>query len=238
MRRDRAAGLLPVACTGPPSGPPAAALRPLLGERGGLPACRPALRRQLLLQMLDVAFQAVDVTFQAVNVTLQAVVVASQAVVVAFQAVVVALHFLATRLVLLLDAPAPPTPLTSRGLLAVKHAAQQAHAPFIGAAYQICTQLRRFSCYDPLNEDLWRRPNLPFRPIRKFQKRHPSQPTSPHPDLLPHTPQQTNPVSLSRAVPHSADAPPSVAPLPSRSSGPPSPISHLPPRTPQPKELI
>ena len=94
--------------------------------------------------MLDVAFQAVDVTFQAVNVTLQAVVVASQAVVVAFQAVVVALHFLATRLVLLLDAPAPPTPLTSRGLLAVKHAAQQAHAPFIGAAYQICTQLRRF----------------------------------------------------------------------------------------------
>ena len=62
--------------------------------------------------MLDVAFQAVDVTFQAVNVTLQAVVVA-------FQAVVVALHFLATRLVLLLDAPAPPTPLTSRGLLAV-----------------------------------------------------------------------------------------------------------------------
>ena len=51
------------------------------------------------------------------------------------------------------NSSALPTPLTSRGLLAAKHVAQQAHAPFIGAACQICTQLPGFSRYDPLNED-------------------------------------------------------------------------------------
>ena len=83
-RRTRAAPLPAIARTGPPSGTAAATLRPVLGERRGLPASRPALRPQLLSQVLVLAPQALVLTLQAVVLTMH-VFVARQFVFVARQ---------------------------------------------------------------------------------------------------------------------------------------------------------
>ena len=52
LRRTRTAPLPAIARTGPPAGTAAAPLRPVLGERSGLPASRAALGPQLLFQVL------------------------------------------------------------------------------------------------------------------------------------------------------------------------------------------
>ena len=73
-RRTRAASLPPIARTGPPAGTAAATVRPVLGERSGLPASRAALGPQLLFQVLVLAPQALVLTLQAVVLTMQALV--------------------------------------------------------------------------------------------------------------------------------------------------------------------
>ena len=111
MRRARPASLPAIARAGTPAGTTAATLRPLLGERCGLPASRAALGRQLLFQVLVLAFQPLDLTLQAV--------------VPALQAAILTVHALVARQIvaqppdlpiLLLDDNVPRIPL-SRGLL-------------------------------------------------------------------------------------------------------------------------
>ena len=80
-RRTRAAPLPAIARTGPPSGTAAATLRPVLGERRGLPASRPALGPQLLFQVLVLAPQALVLTLQAVVLAMQTAVLAVHALV-------------------------------------------------------------------------------------------------------------------------------------------------------------
>ena len=65
-----------MARTGPPAGPAAATLRPVLGERSGLPASRPALGPQLLFQVLVLAPQALVLTLQAVVLAMHAAILA------------------------------------------------------------------------------------------------------------------------------------------------------------------
>ena len=75
-RRARTAAVAAVRRTGPPSGTPAATLRPVLGERRGLAATRPACLVQLPLQVLDLLLQAVIFSLQAAVLALQALGVA------------------------------------------------------------------------------------------------------------------------------------------------------------------
>ena len=60
--------------SGPPSGTPAAPLRPVLGERRRLPATRPACLGQLLFQALDLPLLTLVLASQAVDLALLAVV--------------------------------------------------------------------------------------------------------------------------------------------------------------------
>ena len=80
-RRTRAAPLPAIARTGPPAGTAPATLRPLLGERSGLPASRAAFRPQLLFQVLVLALQALVLTLQAVVPALQAAILPMHALV-------------------------------------------------------------------------------------------------------------------------------------------------------------
>jgi hypothetical protein len=73
LRRARAATVTPVTRTRSPSGTSAATLRPVLGERGRLPAPGAARRRQLLFQVVVLALQTVDLALQTVLVPLQTV---------------------------------------------------------------------------------------------------------------------------------------------------------------------
>ena len=82
-RRARAAAVAAVLRTGPPSGTPAATLRPVLGERRGLAATRPARLVQLLFQVLDLLLQAVILPLQAAVLALQPALLALQALGVA-----------------------------------------------------------------------------------------------------------------------------------------------------------
>ena len=120
-RRTRAAPLPAIARTGPPSGTAAATLRPVLGERRGLPASGPALRSQLLLQVL---------------------VLAPQALVLTLQAVVPAMHVLVARQVvaqspdlpvLLLDDNVPRVLLGRGSVQDGEYAVRQAHAHLLSA---------------------------------------------------------------------------------------------------------
>ena len=70
-RRARAAAVAAIRRTGPPSGTPAASLRPVLGKRRRLPATRPACLVQLPLQALDLLLQAVNLPLQALVLALQ-----------------------------------------------------------------------------------------------------------------------------------------------------------------------
>ena len=72
--RPRAARLPAVLRTGPPAGTPAASLRPLLGERGGLSEPRPARGSQLTLKVLDLPLLTLVLASQAVDLALLAVV--------------------------------------------------------------------------------------------------------------------------------------------------------------------
>ena len=81
VRRARPASLPAIARAGTPAGTTAATLRPLLGERCGLPASRAALGRQLLFQVLVLAFQPLDLTLQAVVPALQAAILTVHALV-------------------------------------------------------------------------------------------------------------------------------------------------------------
>ena len=72
MRRARPASLPAIARTRAPAGTTAATLRPLLGERCGLPASRPALGRQLLFQVLVLVLQPLDPALQAAVLTVYA----------------------------------------------------------------------------------------------------------------------------------------------------------------------
>ena len=82
-RRARAAAVAAVLRTGPPSGTPAATLRPVLGERRGLAATRPARLVQLPFQVLDLLLQAVILPLQAAVLALQPDLLALQALGVA-----------------------------------------------------------------------------------------------------------------------------------------------------------
>ena len=73
-RRPRAAALPAVLRPRPPSGTPAAPLRPVLGERRRLPATRPACLGQLLFQALDLPLLTLVLASQAVDLALLAVV--------------------------------------------------------------------------------------------------------------------------------------------------------------------
>ena len=82
-RRPRAAALPAVLRPRPPSGTPAAPLRPVLGERRRLPATRPACLGQLLFQALVLLLQALILSLQAVALALQPALLALQSLGVA-----------------------------------------------------------------------------------------------------------------------------------------------------------
>ena len=75
-RRARAAAVPAILRTRLPPRTPATTLRPVLGERSGLAATRPACLVQLLFQALDPLLQAVILPFQAVVLALQPLCVA------------------------------------------------------------------------------------------------------------------------------------------------------------------
>ena len=86
LRRAPTAAVAAIRRAGPPSGTPAATLRPVLGKRRRLPATRPAGLVQLLLQALDLLLQAVVLSLQAVALALQPALLALQPLVLFAQA--------------------------------------------------------------------------------------------------------------------------------------------------------
>ena len=79
LRRARAAAVAAILRTGFPTRTPATTLRPVLGERRGLAATRPARLAQLLFQALDLLLQAVILPLQAAVLALQPALLALQA---------------------------------------------------------------------------------------------------------------------------------------------------------------
>ena len=74
--RARAARLPTILRTSPSTGTPAASLRSVLGEGGGLSEPRPARGGQLPPQLLDLPLLTLDLALQAVDLTLLATVLA------------------------------------------------------------------------------------------------------------------------------------------------------------------
>ena len=164
VRRALTASLPAIARTGPPSGTAAATLRPVLGERSGLPASRAALGSQLLFQVLVLAPQALVLTLQAVVLTMHAL-VARQFVTQSRELPV-----------LLLNDNVPSIPL-GRGLVQDgEYAAQQAHAPVLSAPrIKTFTQHADFA-RTPLNEDLVVSAALAARPVAGSDRDHSRRP--------------------------------------------------------------
>ncbi len=68
LRRGSAAAPPAIGCAGSPAGTPAAPLRLVLGEAGGLAATLPARSRQLLFQVLNLALQTIILALQTLAV--------------------------------------------------------------------------------------------------------------------------------------------------------------------------
>ena len=76
LRRPRAARLPAIARTRSPAGTPAATLRPVLGERGGLPKSCPPRGVELLLEVFTAALPPIPVALPLIPVTLPPIPVA------------------------------------------------------------------------------------------------------------------------------------------------------------------
>ena len=129
LSRARAAALPTVACASPPSGMPAATLRPVLGKGGCLSAAGPPRLVELLLEAFAATLPSVPVAGGARQFTTQP----------------------ADLAVLLLDALVPRITLAPGRLRTAQSAALASHTARIGA-HQTCTPLRGFSRFYPVNK--------------------------------------------------------------------------------------